>query len=121
MPVIKNKEDGSLDGIEAVVDKDLASERLGETIDAELFLILTNVEKVSLFFNTEKQKDIDHCTLSEIEKYYDEGHFPAGSMGPKILSAIRFLKNGGKKVIITDVNNGWNALQDQTGTHIIPD
>jgi carbamate kinase len=117
LPVIK-KENWGLDGVEAVVDKDLASERLAEAIHADLFMILTNVEKVSLFYNTNKQKDLDDCSLSEIKKYYEQGHFPPGSMGPKILSAIRFLQTGGKKVIITDINNGYYALKGKTGTHI---
>jgi carbamate kinase len=120
MPVIQ-KEGWGLDGVEAVVDKDLASECLAEAINADLFMILTNVEKVSLFYNTDKQKDLDCCTLSEIRRYYAQGHFPAGSMGPKILSAIRFLEYGGKKVIITDIANGFHALQKKTGTHIIND
>ena len=117
LPVIQ-KENWGLDGVEAVVDKDLASEKLAEAIHADLFIILTNVEKVSLFYNSDKQKDLDHCSLSEIKQYYEQGHFPAGSMGPKILSAIRFLQSGGKKVIITDITNGYQALKGKTGTHI---
>jgi carbamate kinase len=117
LPVIE-KENWGLDGVEAVVDKDLASERLAEAIHADLFMILTNVEKVSLFYNTDKQKDLDACILSEIKQYYKQGHFPPGSMGPKILSAIRFLESGGKKVIITDIANGYQALKGKTGTHL---
>jgi carbamate kinase len=117
MPVIE-KEGWGLDGLEAVIDKDLASERLAESINAELLLILTNVEKVYLDFNTRDQKPLDKINLKEIKKYYDEGHFPPGSMGPKILSAIRFLESGGSKVIISHVDKGWEAFQEKTGTHI---
>lgn len=117
MPVIE-KEGWGLDGIEAVIDKDLASERLAEQIDAELLLILTNVEKVCLNYGTEKQKAIDKATLDKIKTYYEQGHFPTGSMGPKILASIRFLESGGKKVIISHVDKGWDALKGKTGTHI---
>ncbi len=119
MPVIQKKGWG-LDGLEAVVDKDLASERLAEAIHADLLLILTNVEKIFLHFNTEKQQSLDIVTLRDIKKYYQLGHFPPGSMGPKVLSAIRFLESGGKKVIISEIDYGWNAIQGHTGTHIVP-
>jgi len=117
MPVFE-KEGWGLNGIEAVIDKDLASERLAEAIDAELFMILTNVEKVYLNYNTPDQKALDKITLDELKKHYRENHFPAGSMGPKVLAAIRFLESGGKKVIISHVEKGYEALQGKTGTHI---
>jgi len=117
MPVIE-KEGWGLDGLEAVIDKDLASERLAEAIDAELLLILTNVEKVYLNYNTPQQEALDKISLKELKKYYVQGQFPPGSMGPKILAAIRFLEQGGKKVIISHVEKGWDALQGKTGTHI---
>lgn len=117
MPVIQ-KEGWGLDGVEAVVDKDLASEKLAEAIQAETMLILTNVEHVYLGFNTDQQQKITNITLKEIKTYYDNNEFPPGSMGPKILAAIRFLEWGGKKVIISDVDHAWEALQGKTGTHI---
>ena len=117
MPVIE-KEGWGLDGLEAVIDKDLASERLAESIDAELLMILTNVDKVYLDYNTPDQKPLDNISLNNLKKYYEEGLFPPGSMGPKILASIRFLESGGKKVIISHVNKGWDALQGKTGTHI---
>jgi len=117
MPVIE-KEGWGLDGLEAVIDKDLASERLAETIDAELLLILTDIDKVYLNYGTPEQKALDNVSLEELRGYYEAGHFPPGGMGPKILAAIRFLKSGGKKVIISDVERGWEALQGKTGTHI---
>jgi carbamate kinase len=118
MPVVEKKNWG-LEGVEAVVDKDLASERLAEEINAEILLILTNVEKVFLNFNMPNQKSLETVTLNEIKKYYEQGHFPSGSMGPKILSAIRFLEYDGDKVIISDIEHGWEAYKGDTGTHII--
>lgn len=118
MPVIE-KEGWGLDGLEAVIDKDLASERLAEAIDADLLLILTNVEKVYLNYGKQTQKPLDKVSLKDIKKYYSEGHFSEGSMGPKILAAIRFLESGGKKVIISHVDKGWEAFKGETGTHII--
>ena len=118
MPVVE-KEGWGLTGLEAVVDKDLASERLAEAIDADLLLILTEVEKVFLDFGTPDQKALDKVTLNELKKYYKEGQFPEGSMAPKILSAIRFLEAGGRKVIISHIDKGWEAVQEKTGTHIV--
>jgi carbamate kinase len=117
MPVIE-KEGWGLDGLEAVIDKDLASERLAETINAELLLILSDVDKVYLNYGTPDQKALDNITLEELRGYYDAGQFPPGEMGPKILAAIRFLESSGKKVIISDVEKGWEAFQGKTGTHI---
>jgi carbamate kinase len=117
MPVIE-KEGWGLDGLEAVIDKDLASERLAEAIKAELLLILTNVEKVYLYYGNSKQKALEDVSLKDLKEYYEKGHFPPGSMGPKILAAIRFLESGGKKVIISDVEKGWEAFKGKTGTHI---
>jgi carbamate kinase len=117
MPVIE-KEGWGLDGLEAVIDKDLASERLAEAINAELLLILTDVDKVYLNFGTSNQKALNKVSLIELKKYYQEGHFSPGEMGPKVLAAIRFLESGGKKAIISNVDKGWEALNGKTGTHI---
>ena len=117
MPVIE-KEGWGLDGLEAVIDKDLASERLAEAINAELLLILTDVEKVYLDYDTPNQRPLDKINLKELKELYKKNVFPPGSMGPKILAAIRFLEFGGKKVVVSNVEKGWEALQGQTGTHI---
>ena len=117
MPVIE-KEGWGLEGLEAVIDKDLASERLSEAIDAEMLLILTNVEKVCINYNAKKEKKLDKISISELKKYYEEGHFPPGSMGPKVLAAIRFIESGGKKVIISHVDKAWDAFKGKTGTII---
>jgi carbamate kinase len=118
MPVIE-KEGWGLDGLEAVIDKDLASERLAQQIDAELLVILTNVEKVFLNFKKPGEKALDKISLKDLKRYYEEGHFPEGSMGPKVLAAIRFLESGGKKVIISHVDKGYDAFIGKTGTHIV--
>lgn len=117
MPVIENKS-MNLDGVEAVVDKDLASECLAEAVDADILMILTNVDKVYINYNKHNQKGIDKINLSDIKKYYNKGHFPDGSMGPKILAAIRFLEYGGKKVIISNVDLAWESIIQNKGTHI---
>ena len=112
------KEDGTLEGIEAVIDKDLAGERLAEVINADIFLILTDVEKVKLNYGKPNERDLDKMTVAEAEKYYQEGHFLPGSMGPKILACIRFLKFGGKKAIITSLDRAIEGLEGKCGTVI---
>jgi len=94
--------DNKLYGVEAVIDKDHASALLAEEIGAEAFYILTDVPKVYLRFHKPDQKALDVITADEAQKYYDEGEFAAGSMGPKILAAIKFVKGGGKETVITD-------------------
>jgi carbamate kinase len=122
IPVIK-KEDGTVQGVEAVIDKDLAGERLAVDVNAEIFAILTDTDKVYLNFNTPDSKGIDVITRTEVEKYLDEGAFGTslkGSMGPKLKAAVRFLKDGGKKVIITSPELAADALEGKAGTTIIP-
>jgi len=108
-------------GVEAVIDKDLAGERLAEVVDADVFLILTDMEKAKLNFGKPDQKDIDKMTLAEAKKYLEEGHFLPGSMGPKVKACIRFLEWGGKKAIITSLDKAVQALEGETGTLIYPD
>ena len=117
IPVIL-KEVGTLEGIEAVIDKDLAGERLAEVVDADIFLVLTDVEKVKLNYGKPSEEDLDEMTVAEAEKYYQEGHFLPGSMGPKILACIRFLRFGGKKAIITSLDRAIEGLEGKSGTVI---
>ena len=117
IPVVKEK--NFLKGVEAVIDKDLASSLLASNINADLLLISTNVEKVFLNYNKPEQKGIDRMTVKDAKKYLSEGHFPPGSMGPKIEAGIRFLEKGGKEVIITSPECIGDALKNKTGTHII--
>ena len=119
IPVIE-KEDGSLEGIAAVIDKDLAAERLAEDIDADILMILTEVEKVSINFKKPEQKDLAAITVAEAEQYIKEGHFAPGSMLPKVQAAMMFAKaNPGKKAIITSLYKAVEALEGNAGTVIM--
>ncbi len=118
IPVIKK--DGQLFGVDAVIDKDLASAVLARDIEAELLIILTDIERVAINFGKPDQKNIEKATLAEFLAYRAQGQFPAGSMGPKIDAAIEFLKNGGKKVIITSIEKGFDAVKGKAGTCIVP-
>ncbi|MBI2845283.1 MAG: carbamate kinase [Chloroflexi bacterium] len=113
-------EDGRLRGVEAVIDKDYASSLLARSIKADMFLISTAVEKVALNYGKPDQKFLDRLSLSEAKEYQAQGHFPAGSMGPKIQAALQYLEAGGKEVIITSPENIARALRGETGTHIHP-
>jgi len=119
IPVIRT-EDGSLQGAYAVIDKDRASSLLALTLRADLFVISTGVEKVSLNFNTPEQDDLDRITLQEAQQYIDEGHFAVGSMLPKIEACVSFVRNGGPQAIITDPTHLKTALQGGSGTRIVP-
>ncbi|MCD4726825.1 MAG: carbamate kinase, partial [Pirellulales bacterium] len=110
--------DGSLEGIDAVVDKDRTAALLGEQIKADELIILSEVERVSLNFGTPQQQDLDRMTLSEARRYLEEGHFPPGSMGPKIEAVISFLEKGGKRAVITSFAGIAAALDGQGGTFI---
>ncbi len=120
IPVYINDK-GLIHGVEAVIDKDLAGERLATAIGAGTFMILTDVDKVYLNYGKPDQKPVDVMTVSEARKYYEEGHFKPGSMGPKVLAAIRFIENGGKQAIIGHLTQAYEALKGKTGTRIIPD
>jgi carbamate kinase len=119
IPVIRN-EDGDLQGVAAVIDKDYASSLLARSIGADLLLISTAVEKVYLNFNKPGQKPIDAMTVAEARRYMDEGHFAKGSMLPKIKAIIWFLEAGGREAIITNPENIARALRGETGTRIVP-
>jgi carbamate kinase len=117
---VYTERNGVLEGVDAVIDKDRASAILARDIGAELLLILTEVEKVSLNFGTLLQMDLDKLTVEEAKKYKKEGHFPAGSMGPKIEAAVQFLESGGKEVIITSIPKAYDAVKKRTaGTRIV--
>lgn len=103
IPIFRHNND-HLEAIEAVIDKDLASALLAREIGAEEFFIFTDVPKVYIKFNTSDQKALDTITVKEAKKYYEDGEFAAGSMGPKILAAINFIENGGKQTIITEAS-----------------
>jgi carbamate kinase len=119
IPVVKD-EQGNLVGTSAVIDKDYASSLLARSIGADLFVISTAVEKVSLNYGKPNQKDIDVMTVAEAKKYMADGHFAPGSMKPKIQAIVWFLEAGGKMAIITDPANIERALAGETGTRIVP-
>ena len=118
IPVIEN-EDGSLKGVEAVIDKDFAAERLAEDMDSDILLILTEVEKVSINYKKPNQEDLSVLTLEQAEKYIAEGHFAPGSMLPKVMAAVKFAgSRPGRKAIITSLYKALDALEGATGTVI---
>ncbi len=109
------------EGVDAVIDKDRASAVLGREIGAELFLILTSVDQVALNFGKPDQKMLGRVTVSEMKEYHRQGHFPPGSMGPKVEAAIDFMENGGRRVIITSLDLAADAMAGKAGTQIYPD
>jgi carbamate kinase len=118
IPVIRN-DHGMLEGREAVIDKDLASSLLARRIQADLLMISTAVEKVSLNFGQPDQKDIDEMTVEEAKQYAEQGHFAPGSMGPKIQAVIDFMEGGGKQAMITTPEKIEATLAGQAGTRIV--
>jgi carbamate kinase len=119
IPVIQT--DDGVVGTAAVIDKDFASAFLANEIKADLLLISTAVEKVSLNYGKPEQVDIDRMTAAEAKKYLAEGtHFAKGSMEPKIKAIVNFLEHGGKEAIITNPENIGRALRGETGTRIVP-
>jgi carbamate kinase len=117
IPVVRGR-DGQWRGVEAVIDKDFASALLAAELKADLYLILTGVAKVSLDFGKPSQKTVDRFTVAEVERHLAAGQFPAGSMGPKMESAIQFVRATGKEVLITDVEHLRDALAGKEGTRI---
>jgi len=119
IPVIRNGE-GRLEGVDAVIDKDRAGAKLAEEVDAEIFLILTDVEHALLNFGTDHEAPIKKMTVAEAKRYLGEGHFKAGSMGPKVEAATGFVERGGERAIITSLDKAADALDGGSGTHIVP-
>jgi carbamate kinase len=117
IPVYVEK-DGTLEGVDAVIDKDRASALLAHEIGAEMLIILTGTEKVALNFGRPNQKLLDRISVAEAAQYLQVGHFPAGNMGPKIEAAIEFLKSGGTRVIITSIERASDAVFGNAGTII---
>ncbi len=116
IPVIMKE--GQLVGIEAVIDKDLAAAVLAKAVKEKLFIMLTDVAHVALNFGRVEQVNIGRMTVAEAKRYLSEGHFPPGSMGPKVEAAVDFLEGGGERVIITNPENLERALDGVAGTTI---
>lgn len=119
IPVFRN-DAGFLESIDAVIDKDFASALLAQKIKADLLVILTGVDKVALNYGKPDMRELDYLSPAEALRYYNEGQFPAGSMGPKILAALDFLQNGGKEVLITSIEKIVDAFEGKTGTILRP-
>jgi len=117
IPVVRRN--GLLEGVDAVIDKDSATQVLANALDADIFMVLTDVEKVSLNYKKPEQVDLDKISLVEAKQYINEGHFAKGSMLPKIEAVIKFLENGGRQAIITHPFKVLEALEGKTGTHFI--
>ena len=120
VPVVRDSR-GVRHGIEAVVDKDLTSALMANILRVEVMMILTAVSRVAINFGKPNQRELDRITLSEAKRYFAEGHFAEGSMGPKVRSAIRFIEDGGKRAIIAHLDEAMSALRGDAGTHIVPD
>jgi carbamate kinase len=119
IPVYRKEKKGFV-GIDAVIDKDLASVMIAKTINADMVIILTGVDKVAVNYKSDNPTWLDTMTSREAESYLAQGEFPAGSMGPKIRAAVDFVKNDpGKTVLITSENKLIEALEGQTGTKIV--
>ncbi|MBN2245828.1 MAG: carbamate kinase [Candidatus Aminicenantes bacterium] len=119
IPVIINSR-GLFQGVEAVIDKDYAASLIAREVKADLFIILTGVPRVCLNFGKPNEKSIGSMTIAEAKKYNKEGHFPPGSMKPKINAAIEYIEDGGKEVLITSAAHLKAALINRSGTKIIP-
>jgi len=117
IPVVRQGDD-DLAGVEAVIDKDLATSLLAQSIGADLLLISTAVERVAVNYGKPEQRELAELTAGEAKQYLSQGHFPPGSMGPKILAAIRFVEAGGHEALITSPESIGRALAGQTGTRI---
>ncbi len=117
---VRKDETGNIVGVDAVIDKDLGGVVLCKVVNADKFVILTDVEKACLNFGKPDQKELGTVTLAEMEQYYNDGHFAKGSMGPKVMACMRFVKETGKEAIITSLSKVDEAMEGKTGTRITP-
>jgi len=117
IPIVE--EDSQARGVEAVIDKDLAGQRLATLIHANILVILTDVDGAYLDFGTSKQELIKEVTTKRLQRYLDEGQFKEGSMAPKVLAAIRFVEGGGETAIIAELGKLTEALEGKAGTHVV--
>lgn len=117
IPVIK--EDGTYRGVEAVIDKDLAGERLAHDVGAAVFVILTDVDRVRLNYRKPGEKALDRMTVAEAKGYANEGHFAKGSMEPKVRAAVRFVEAGGERAAIAGLSQAVAAVEGRAGTQVV--
>jgi carbamate kinase len=117
IPVVRSN--GTLEGIEAVIDKDRASALLASELGVDVFVISTDADRVYLDYKKPTQRALERVNADELEAHYRAGQFPPGNMGPKVESALRFLRNGGKEVVITSYEHLSEAVEGDAGTHIV--
>ncbi len=120
IPVVRGP-GGVRHGVEAVIDKDLTSAHMAHVLGIDTIMILTAVSKVAINFGKPDQRELGEVTASEMRGYLEAGQFPAGSMGPKVDAAIRFVEGGGKRAIIAHLEEALPALRGETGTHVVAD
>jgi carbamate kinase len=120
IPVVRDAT-GSHHGVAAVIDKDLTTTLMALELGIDTIMLLTAVPKVSINFGKPNQSQLDTVTLRELKAYNAAGHFPPGSMGPKMDAAIGFIEGGGKRVVIGQLDQAVAALEGRTGTHVVPD
>lgn len=108
-----------LKGVEAVIDKDLVASLLAQEVGADIFIIVTGVPKVAINFGKPDMRYLDKITVEQAERYMEEGHFPPGSMGPKMAAALQYIKHGGKEVLITSAEEIKEALKHNSGTYLV--
>ena len=118
IPVVR--ENGRLRGIEAVIDKDRASALLATSLHVDQLIISTDTDRIYLDYKTPRQRALDQVTAAELRRYYEDGHFPPGNMGPKVEAALSFMENGGHEAIITRYEQLVDAVHGRAGTHILP-
>ena len=116
VPVTRTPE--GLRGVDAGIDKDYAAARVGALVQADVLLLLTGVERVAIDFGTPRQRDVDRMSPAEARGHLADGQFPAGSRGPKVDAAVRFVENGGREAIITSLERAGDALDGRAGTRI---
>jgi carbamate kinase len=116
IPVIR--EGRAFQGVDAVIDKDLASAKLAEEVGVDIFLIATDVEGAALHFGKREQAFLRALTLEQADRYMREGHFPPGSMGPKVEAAVQYIKSGGKRAVITSIQGIEDAVAGKAGTEV---
>ena len=119
IPVVR-RGDSEYEGIDAVIDKDLGSEKLAEAVGAEALLILTNVDSVKLAFGTPNEESLGRLPASKAKELLAQGQFPLGSMGPKVLACVRFVEHGGKVGVIASLERALDALDGTSGTSVVP-
>ena len=119
IPVVREP-DGSLRGVEAVIDKDLGAALLARSVHADLLVIATDVEHAILGYGTDQARPIGHVDVETLRAYAGEGHFASGSMGPKVEAVCRFVEQSGRTGVITSLSSIVTAVRGETGTIVVP-